>query len=1145
MPAQARIWAVLGLNDAQFNRGIRRTERRLKNLASSTRTIGNDLTRYVSLPLALGGAASIKFATDFEASMMKIRTLVGIPKKFTDAWGEVIKTMSGDVGRGPNELAEALFFVTSAGIRSAKALDVVRMSAQASVIGLGETKSVARTVVAAMQAWSKANLTAKESVDTLVATVRYGNVESEELAGSMGRVMGIAAEMGVSFAEVGAFIATYTRVGVDANIATTALRATLSTLLRPGEQAAAVLSTLGTNTEELHDSIRKRGLAQTLIDMTGALSGNIVALGQLNPNVRALSGVLAVASSQAKAYLQITKDMTEGTVDSAREFAIASGTMRFQFDKLKAALESLAITVGEHLMPAVRKFTAWATVAVGELNDLDEATAKSVGGWLLFAAAIGPVLIGFSLLLKILSPLGVGIVTLSRAVLHLTQSFIALRAAVGLSGALSAWGLIAAGVAIVALKVVAAVLLLGFTLAAAFVDSEAIRPWLVKLGTLGKWIDRTIVAFKLAGDAALLFLLAVEIAVQGVIDQTVGNLLRVLALLPGALGTAAQMVADNVRASLYRNADLFKKMLGEMDDALEEHFAAWANVEEVPFMLARPDSLEQMRIDAEHLADEIAAAAPEVAKMQNIFGEGGLFAEAGKGAAKLTAFFAKARTAAEDAADTTELDKYNRKVQRGAEELKILIDAIIMSGKEGRAALDAAALQAGINFDAYSIFTGGPTAGMALMDEFLKSLEKGRKAAEAFRQETEAASSKGQFTTLLSGMEASLHDALDSTPAEMLNREIERNTASITEFHNKLTALGGPGAQVLSELNELFGIGGSSLKDYARWVAKTIRDTKELIKSTEAMKSLKGFFKDLSEGLEDALAITDSEKFELKLARGRMKVTELWAALNAEDRSDLARALDLTTVSLEGFLAKYEDGEERIREASEKIRFNLGEMLAGSISEVFTGILRGTRDLSDLVNSYKDIVVSIFGKMIEETIKKKLKLDKVFEKNFLEYLPDMVQRGVTKMGNVLGRFFEWAMQLIIAIGQSLGIGTPGTPGPTGKLPEQRELATGGITTGPTLAMIGDNPSGKEAIIPLERWDEVMGRVGGGGGGISVEIHAPTALESQSSSKDSSGGELIQFIFEGAKRAVAGDIMEGGVVGRSIEAAFSSRRTGGR
>lgn len=41
------------------------------------------------------------------------------------------------------------------------------------------------------------------------------------------------------------------------------------------------------------------------------------------------------------------------------------------------------------------------------------------------------------------------------------------------------------------------------------------------------------------------------------------------------------------------------------------------------------------------------------------------------------------------------------------------------------------------------------------------------------------------------------------------------------------------------------------------------------------------------------------------------------------------------------------------------------------------------------------------------------------------------------------------------------------------------FAEGGITTGPTLSLIGDNPSGKEAVIPFERMGEFLGKFGGG------------------------------------------------------------------
>jgi len=45
-----------------------------------------------------------------------------------------------------------------------------------------------------------------------------------------------------------------------------------------------------------------------------------------------------------------------------------------------------------------------------------------------------------------------------------------------------------------------------------------------------------------------------------------------------------------------------------------------------------------------------------------------------------------------------------------------------------------------------------------------------------------------------------------------------------------------------------------------------------------------------------------------------------------------------------------------------------------------------------------------------------------------------------------------------------------------------KFAEGGITSGPTLAMVGDNPSGREAIIPLEKMGQIFGGMQGGGMG---------------------------------------------------------------
>jgi hypothetical protein len=63
---------------------------------------------------------------------------------------------------------------------------------------------------------------------------------------------------------------------------------------------------------------------------------------------------------------------------------------------------------------------------------------------------------------------------------------------------------------------------------------------------------------------------------------------------------------------------------------------------------------------------------------------------------------------------------------------------------------------------------------------------------------------------------------------------------------------------------------------------------------------------------------------------------------------------------------------------------------------------------------------------------------------------------------------------------------------TGLINSIPALKEGGITNGPMLAMIGDNRSGKEAVIPLEKLPSLMSKVGGG----NQEMELSTRLDGQ-------------------------------------------------
>lgn len=407
MPSVGNLFATLGLNSAKFTAGInsakaslnrfdkaiKRQDKVLKKFSRRMQKTGQSMTRSMTLPIVLLAGAATKMAIDFDTSMTKIETLVGIASDKVKEFRKDVLKLAGETGRAPRELADALFVVTSAGLRGAAALETLDRAARASASGLGETKEIARATTAVIQAYGEANMSAARATDILLATVRAGNLEAADLAPVLGRVIGIASQLGVSFEEVGANIATFTRLGVSSEEAVTGLRGIMNALLKPTREAKEALKGVRLTFDGLRKSIKEKGLTATLLDLTKKFKGNETGLAKVIPNVRALSNVLGTAGAQGEAYAEILDTITnsQGFLDAA--FKRTAQTPAFRLKQAFANLKKAAIEIGDVLIPFVTKLADRASNLIKAFTGLNKGTKKIIIGIALLAATIGPLLI--------------------------------------------------------------------------------------------------------------------------------------------------------------------------------------------------------------------------------------------------------------------------------------------------------------------------------------------------------------------------------------------------------------------------------------------------------------------------------------------------------------------------------------------------------------------------------------------------------------------------------------------------------------------------------------------------------------------------------------------------------------------------------
>ncbi len=320
------------------------------------------------------GIAAVKTATGFESSMSKIVGLVGIAADEVEGMKERTLELAGETARAPQELADALFFITSAGLRGSEALDALEVSAKAASAGLGATQDVAFAAVSAVNAYGAENLNAAQAVDILTNTVRQGNVEAADVAGVLGNVIPIAAEMGVSFDQVGASLAAMTRLGADAASSATSLSSIMSGLIKPTSEAEQALASVGTSSAELRSQLREEGLLQVLLTLKDRFGENEEAMSKVFGNVRALRGVLNLVGANAEVTEQIFGELANstGTLDEA--FEAASQTAEFKFNQAMAKLQVQLVDAGARILPkvieAMEKFLPAVEAMIPAIGDL-------------------------------------------------------------------------------------------------------------------------------------------------------------------------------------------------------------------------------------------------------------------------------------------------------------------------------------------------------------------------------------------------------------------------------------------------------------------------------------------------------------------------------------------------------------------------------------------------------------------------------------------------------------------------------------------------------------------------------------------------------------------------------------------------------
>ncbi|MGN0322426.1 MAG: phage tail tape measure protein [Oliverpabstia sp.] len=378
------------------------------------------------------GTAAVKTAADFESSMSKVSAVSGATGADLDALSAKAREMGSKTKFSASEAAEAMNYMAMAGWKTEDMLsgiEGVMNLAAASGEDLAATSDIVTDALTAF------GLTAKNSghfADVLAAASSNANTNVSMMGETFKYCAPIAGSLGFSVEDTAEAIGLMANAGIKSTQAGTSLRTIMTNLSGDVKICGSEIGAVTVATANADGSMRDLGdiLADCREAFAGLTESEKAAAAESLVGKNAMSGFLALMDAGEGDINKLSGAINDCDGAAEKMADTMNDNLEGQFTILKSALEELAISFGQLLIPVLKDVVQWIQGFVGFLNSLPEGVKKTIVVIALAAAALGPVLI---IVGKVISSIGtimtiipklaglIGMVQKAFAALHVTM----------------------------------------------------------------------------------------------------------------------------------------------------------------------------------------------------------------------------------------------------------------------------------------------------------------------------------------------------------------------------------------------------------------------------------------------------------------------------------------------------------------------------------------------------------------------------------------------------------------------------------------------------------------------------------------------------------------------------------------------------
>lgn len=378
---------------------------KLKTVGDNISSAGQKMLPVTAAVTGLGTAA-VTTAANFESSMSQVQATMGVTKdamstvdgqsvNTMDTLSELAKKMGAETAFSAKECADALNYLALAGYDTQQMCDTLPTVLNLAAAGDIDLASASDMVTDAMSALGMGVDESTKMVDQMAKTASSTNTSVAQLGEGILTIGATAKSIKGGTAELNTALGILANNGIKGAEGGTHLRNVILSLQNPTDKAAAQMDALGVSVYDSNGNMRSLNdilgdLNKSMDGMTSADKANIIATIF---NKTDLASVNALLANTGDTWDSLQNSITNSAGAAQQMADTQLDNLQGQITILKSALEGLAISFGELLMPAIKQIVDWVQKFVDWLNSMDEGTKKVIVTVALLAAAIGPVLI--------------------------------------------------------------------------------------------------------------------------------------------------------------------------------------------------------------------------------------------------------------------------------------------------------------------------------------------------------------------------------------------------------------------------------------------------------------------------------------------------------------------------------------------------------------------------------------------------------------------------------------------------------------------------------------------------------------------------------------------------------------------------------